>query len=95
MAQQYETAQFMPAAVRPQLGAQLVCYSRSVIHQEWPALESGTEAEGFNPWGIEMFRTLKAADPRTTSEQAAYDKWLDRTRTASKPARTGSTVPSA
>lgn len=78
VAQQYETAQFMPAAVRPQLGAQLVCYSRSVIHQEWPALESGTQAEGFNPWGIELFRTLKAADPRTTTEQAAYDKWLDR-----------------
>jgi hypothetical protein len=78
VAQQYETAQFMPAAVRPQLGADLVCYSRSVIHQEWPALESGTQAEGFNPWGIRLFRTLKTADPRTTSEQAAYDKWLDR-----------------
>lgn len=78
VAQQYETAQFMPAAVRPQLGAQLVCYSRSVIYQEWPALESGTQAEGLNPWGIELFRTLKATDPRTIPEQAAYDKWLDR-----------------
>jgi hypothetical protein len=29
VAQQYETAQFMPAAVRPHLSAQLVCYSRS------------------------------------------------------------------
>ena len=26
-----------------------------------------------------MFRTLKSADPSTTAEQAAYDKWLDRT----------------
>lgn len=78
VAQQYETAQFMPAAVRPQLGAQLVCYSRSVIHQEWPALEAGTQPEGFSPWGLEMFRTLKTADPQTTSEQSAYDKWLDR-----------------
>jgi hypothetical protein len=78
VAQQYETAQFMPAAVRQQLGGQLVCYSRSVIHQEWPALESGTQAEGFNPWGVELFRTLKAADPRTATEQSAYDKWLDR-----------------
>jgi hypothetical protein len=25
-----------------------------------------------------MFRTLKTADPRTVTEQAAYDKWLDR-----------------
>ena len=58
---------------------ELVCYGRSVIHQEWPALEAGTQVEGFNPWGVEMFRTLKTADPRTAAEQAAYDKWLDRT----------------
>src|SRR4051794_33664731 len=31
--QQYETAQFMPAAVRPRLGGELVCYARSVVHQ--------------------------------------------------------------
>jgi hypothetical protein len=78
VAQQYETAQFMPVAVRQQLGAQLVCYSRSVINQEWPAMEAGTQPEGFSPWGLEMFRTLKTADPRTVTEQAAYDKWLDR-----------------
>jgi hypothetical protein len=77
--QQYETAQFMPVAVRQQLGGQLVCYARSVVHHEWPALEAGKQVEGFNPWGVELFRTLKLADPQTTSEQAAYDKWLDRT----------------
>jgi hypothetical protein len=79
VAQQYETAQFMPVAVRQQLSGQLVCYSRSVVHQEWPALQAGTQADGFNPWGIELFRTLKNADPTTPTEQAAYDKWLDRT----------------
>jgi hypothetical protein len=79
VAQQYETAQFMPVGVRQQLGGQLVCYARSVVHQEWPALQAGTSAEGYNPWGVELFRTLKLADPQTTSEQAAYDKWLDRT----------------
>jgi hypothetical protein len=78
VAQQYETAQFMPVGVRQQLGAELVCYSRSVINQEWPAMEAGTQPEGFSSWGLEMFRTLKTADPRTAAEQAAYDKWLDR-----------------
>jgi hypothetical protein len=51
VAQQYETAQFMPVAVRQQLGAELVCYSRSVINQEWPAMEAGTQPEGFSPLG--------------------------------------------
>ena len=79
VAQQYETAQFMPVAVRQLLGGQVVCYGRSVVHQEWPALEAGRQIEGFNPWGVELFRSLKTVDPQTASEQAAYDKWLDRT----------------
>jgi hypothetical protein len=77
--QQYETAQFMPASVRQQLGGALVCYGRSVVHEEWPALAAGAQPAGYNPWGVELFRTLKTADPQTASEQAAYDKWLDRT----------------
>src|SRR5262245_35282860 len=33
--QQFETAQFMPAAYRGQLSGELVCYARAVVHQEW------------------------------------------------------------
>jgi hypothetical protein len=32
-----------------------------------------------NPWGTALFRTLKVTHPRSVEEQAAYDKWLDRT----------------
>src|SRR3954447_11349271 len=77
--QQYETAQFLPVAVRTELGGELVCYARSVVHREWPRLDSGARVEGFNPWGVELFRTLKTAEPRSVTEQTAYDKWLDRT----------------
>ena len=77
--QQYETAQFMPAAVRSRLAGELVCYARSVVHQEWPRMENGTVGEAINPWAVALFRTLKLADPKTTPEQAAYDKWLDQT----------------
>src|ERR1700759_4417174 len=34
--QQFETAQFLPVAVRGRLSGDLVCYARAVIHQEWP-----------------------------------------------------------
>src|SRR5215217_6084487 len=44
--QQYETAQFMPTAVRGPLGGELVCYARSVVHQEWPRMEAGKRIEG-------------------------------------------------
>jgi len=78
IAQQFETAQFFPVAVREKLGDELVCYARSVVHQEWPRMQSGDHGQMYNPWGLAMFRTLKVTTPRTSVEQMAYDEWLDR-----------------
>jgi hypothetical protein len=75
--QEFETAQFFPVAVRPRLSGELVCYARTVIHQEWPQMQAGTLGDTVNPWGVATFRTLKTVEPRTASEQAAYSKWLD------------------
>jgi hypothetical protein len=75
--QQFETAQFFPVAVRARLSGELVCYARTVIHQEWPQMQEGTLGDTVNPWGVATFRTLKTVEPRTASEQAAYAKWLD------------------
>ena len=77
--QQFETAQFLPVAVRERVSGELVCYARTVVHQEWPRMEAGTAGEALNPWGVALFRTLKTADPRTAPEQAAFSKWLDQT----------------
>jgi len=84
--EQVETAQLMPAAVRARFTGQLVCYARSVVHQEWPQMESGKFTDSYNPWGVAMFRTLKTVEPRSPSEQAAYGKWLDQ-RTDRESAR--------
>jgi hypothetical protein len=78
IAQQFETAQFFPVSVREQLGGELICYARSVVHQEWSRMRSGTQGDLFNPWGVAMFKTLKATNPRTAVEQTAYGEWLDR-----------------
>ena len=77
VAEQFETAQLMPAGVRGPFSGQLICYGRAVVHQEWPQMESGTLGVGHNPWGIAMFRTLRTVEPRSAAEQAAYAKWLD------------------
>ena len=78
--QQFETAQFLPRAVRLDLGHELVCYARFVV-DAWPRLASADEqtVDTANPWGTALFRTLKATHPRSAVEQSAYDKWLDRT----------------
>ena len=77
ISEEFETAQLMPPAVRGLFSGELICYARSVVHQEWPRMESGTLANGHNPWGIAMFQTLKTVEPHSAAEQAAYGKWLD------------------
>jgi hypothetical protein len=77
--QQFETAQFLPADVRADLSNELVCYARSIVLVEWPALEAGTQKEVANPWTLAMFRTLRTTNPRTNAQQSAYDQWLDHT----------------
>ncbi len=75
--QQFETAQFLPVPVRGRLSGDLVCYARSVIHQEWPEMKSGTIGNSRNPWTLTMLRTLQTTQPRSASEQTAYGKWFD------------------
>jgi hypothetical protein len=86
VAEQFETAQLMPAAVRGRFSGELICYARSVVHQEWPQMESGTLRSGFNPWGVTMFHTLQTTKPRSALEQIALGKWLDQ-RTDRQDAR--------
>jgi hypothetical protein len=77
VAQQYEVAHLLPPTTGRRLAAELTCYGRSVVHQEWPRMQDGTQTDAMNPWGVALLRTLRDVDPRTPSEQAAYSKWLD------------------
>jgi hypothetical protein len=77
--QQFETAELLPPAVRDRLTGEIVCYGRSVVHQEWPQMEDGKGGDTINPWSIALFGSLRLVDPKSASEQAAYSKWLDQT----------------
>jgi hypothetical protein len=79
VAQQFQTAQFMPSEVTAQLGAQLICYGRYVEGNEWPRMEKGLQTGEVNPWGIALFGTVDTAQPNSPTEEAAYGKWLDQT----------------
>ena len=78
--QQVETAQFFPPPVVPRAHRELVCYARSVAGVQWERMQSGTLGEQVNPWGVELFRTLRTVEPETATEQSAYDTWLDQTQ---------------
>src|SRR3954452_332805 len=75
--QQNEIAHLLPQAGGRMLAAELICYGRSIVHQEWPRMEQGERPTRINPWGVALFRTLQGTEPRSASEQAAYSKWLD------------------
>jgi hypothetical protein len=75
--QQFETAQLMPPNMRHRFTGELVCYARSVVHQEWPQMQAGKGGDTINPWGAALFRTLRLTDPKSATEQTAYAKWLD------------------
>jgi hypothetical protein len=89
VAQQYEVAHLLPSPAGNRLASELICYGRSVVHEEWPRMRDGTQDEAMNPWGVALFRTLRAVEPRSASEQAAYSKWLDQRldREAARSAR--------
>lgn len=79
VAQQVETAQFFPEATAEELTGELVCYARSVAGVEWAAQENNSLGDSINPWGAEMFETIRGVEPATASEQSAYDRFLDQT----------------
>jgi hypothetical protein len=77
--QQFEAAQFMAPHTRDRLAGELVCYGRYVVSQEWPRMESGSLGDALNPWGVALFRTIRAADLSGVAQETAFDKWLDQT----------------
>ena len=79
VAQQLQTAQFLPSSVSAALTGQLVCYGRFVVNEEWRQMRDGTIGNNPNPWGVAMFQTLKAVQPQSDTEQSAYDRWLAQT----------------
>ena len=76
--QQFETAQFLPLAVRGRLSGDLVCYARAVVHTEWPRMESGSLGDDEStPGGWRCSEPSARSSRKSVSEQTAYAKWFD------------------
>jgi hypothetical protein len=86
VAEQVETAQLFPPEDAGSITGELVCYARSVAGVQWRRMEAGTLGEDLNPWSVRLFKALEAVDPQTSTQQAAYSKWLDE-RSAREEAR--------
>lgn len=76
--EQFEAAQLLPAADGPALTAELQCYARSVVYQEWPEMARG-HTLNINEWSAALFLSERKIDPVTPTQQAAFSHWLDLT----------------
>jgi hypothetical protein len=79
VAQQLETAQFLPAESRDVLSGEIICYARYVVHHEWTEMRAGVKSNTINPWSVALFHAIRGTNPTTPAQQAAYAKWLDQT----------------
>ena len=77
--QQFRAAQLLARRDAARFSGEVICYGRSVVHQEWPQMEDGKTPEAINEWGARMFLTLRAVEPQTAAQGSAYDQLLDQT----------------
>lgn len=79
--EQYDTsALFQPKERRDRIQGELVCYARSVIGHEWPAMKSGERSAVTDGWIERLESEIPAAHIATISDSTAYQQWFEDTK---------------
>ena len=50
-------------------------------------MEDGSAGDAISPWGLALFRSIQTVRPTTSTEESAYDKWLEQTSTREEARR--------
>jgi hypothetical protein len=85
--QMYSTAGFFPDRAEQLRGA-AVCYSRSVIHDEWPAMQRGEESPVTQGWVDSLISTIQQARVQGNGQGAALQHWLQLSEARQEARRT-------
>jgi hypothetical protein len=75
VADMFRTAKFFPEDAE-RLDGELVCYGRSVVHQEWPAMAQDDSSEVTSNWRLEIEDTLRQIEPETEQQISAFSQLL-------------------
>jgi uncharacterized membrane protein (DUF485 family) len=73
--QMYSTAGFFPDSA-DELRGEVVCYSRSVINDEWPDMSDGRESPQVQGWVDRLDSTIQQTQVRGNGQGAALENWL-------------------
>jgi hypothetical protein len=70
-------SEFFAKADRERFAARLICYSRAVIDDEWPAMREGERSELVQSWVEGLGRALRQIDVHTPTQEAAFLQLLE------------------
>jgi hypothetical protein len=89
------TAALFPAAQRDRLRSDLVCYSRAVVNEEWPAMRNGHSSPLVDYWIASYREEFGRLDVLSLREQAAFQDLLAQaaTRTTGRQQRLSDASP--
>jgi hypothetical protein len=73
--QMYQTAGFFPDKTEA-LRGDVICYARSVIHDEWPKMADGRESAVTQGWADALYTTVQQAQVTGNGQGAALEHWL-------------------
>jgi hypothetical protein len=71
----YHDADAFTAPIAARLHGELVCYARSVIYKEWPAMADGHASQVTVFWLSRLDRTIAAEQPHTAKQGNADFNW--------------------
>ena len=74
--QLFSTAEFFPSADRDALQRELICYGRSVVHDEWPRMAEGGESPAVVHWLDQMDDSVQTIPVDDHRAGAALHNWF-------------------
>ncbi len=77
VAELHEVADVLEGSSGRALHGGLICYSRAVVFDEWPAMKAGKSSEAVLAWVETMGREFEGIEPTTAKQEAAYAQWFD------------------
>jgi hypothetical protein len=77
--EQFETAELLDARSRDRLQAELICYARSVVADEWPLMRDNRRSDRVDAWILRIDRSFDRISPRGGRQTTAFEKWIDET----------------
>jgi hypothetical protein len=74
----YATTHFLSPPTRDELQGPLICYSRAVIHEEWPAMRQQRSSPVVDRWVVRLDTRIFQFEPVEEQDKAALTQWLDK-----------------